>query len=73
MKTKVTAHEKSDGTIEPSHEIEIVCAHCKDPVSEEEKKTKTCTNCGEPWEVSQSVTLSVTTMPALGGFTVNIG
>jgi len=73
MKTKVIAHEKSDGTIEPTHEIEIVCAHCKDAVSEKEQETGTCTNCGEPWAASQSVTLSVSTLPAIGGIIINIG
>ena len=73
MKTKVIAHEKSDGTIEPSHEIEIVCAHCKDPLSEKEKETGACTNCGEAWSASQSVSLSLSTLPAIGGIIINIG
>jgi Zn finger protein HypA/HybF involved in hydrogenase expression len=73
MKTTVTAHERPDGTIEPSHEIEVVCANCQDPVSEEEQNTGTCTACGQPWQVSQSVNLTVTTLPAIGGFTIKIG
>lgn len=73
MKTTVTAHTRPDGTIEPSHEIEVVCANCQDPVSEEEATTGTCTSCGQPWQVSQSVNLELTTMPGLGGFTIKIG
>ena len=73
MKTTVIAHEKNNGIIEPSHEIEIVCAHCKDPVSKEEKLTGTCTKCKEPWSASQSVTLSVSTLPAIGSLIINIG
>ena len=73
MKTTITAFERPDGTVEPSHEIEVVCGHCQDAVSEQEIETGTCTSCGQPWKVSQSVSLSVTTLPALGGFTIKIG
>jgi hypothetical protein len=62
-----------DGTVEPAHTIEQVCMHCQDPVSEREASTRLCTNCGHPWEATQNVTVSVTSMPAIQGLTINIG
>jgi hypothetical protein len=62
-----------DGTVESAHTIEQVCIHCQDPVSEREASTRLCTNCGQPWEAAQSVTVSVTSMPAIQGLTINIG
>ena len=62
-----------DGTIESAHTIEQVCANCQDPVSEPETSTGVCTNCGSPWEATQNVTVSVTSMPAIQGLTISIG
>ena len=73
MKQIIAAYERPDGTIEPSHEIEVVCANCQDPVSAEEVETGTCTNCGAPWQASQNVNVTVTSMPGLQGLTINIG
>lgn len=47
--------QKVNGTQVCSSETEIVCAHCQDPVSEQEKITEVCTNCGQPWKPKQSV------------------
>jgi hypothetical protein len=62
-----------DGTIESAHTIEQVCINCQDPVSEREASSGMCTNCGQPWEAAQHVTVSVTSMPAIQGLTINIG
>jgi hypothetical protein len=62
-----------DGTVEPAHTIEQVCIHCQDPVSEREASSGMCTNCGQPWEAAQNVTVTVTSMPAIQGLTISIG
>jgi hypothetical protein len=73
MKRVIEAHMREDGFMEPAHEIEVVCAHCKDPISQEEEITKVCTSCGQPWAVQQSVNVFATTLPAIDGMTVTIG
>ena len=45
MKTLYEA-ETVDGTIVCKHEVEVICAHCGDPVSEHEESTGTCSNWG---------------------------
>lgn len=73
MKRVIESYIKPDGTVEPAHEVEVVCASCKDIVSQEEEATGLCTNCGEPWAVQQSVTVFATTLPAIDGLTIKIG
>jgi hypothetical protein len=73
MKVHKPASVLPDGSVEAAHDIEIVCANCQDPVSEQEAETGTCTNCGASWEVAQNVTVTVTSMPAVQGLTINIG
>lgn len=73
MKQIIAAYERPDGTIEPLHEVEVVCAHCKDEVSAEEESTGTCTNCNSPWQVSQSVSVQVTSLPSIQAVTIQIG
>lgn len=73
MKLTKEAQILPDGTVIPAHEIEQVCMHCKDPVSEREATTGVCSNCGSPWEAAQNVTVSVTSMPAVQGLTITIG
>ena len=69
MKTTIEA-TKVDGVIVPKHEIEIVCANCEDPVSEQEESSGTCTNCGQSWSAKQSISIHATTVPAAGGKTL---
>ena len=73
MKQIIAAHALPDGTIEPLHEIEVVCANCKDVVSDEEAGTGMCTSCGEPWQASQSVSVQVTSLPSIQAITIQIG
>jgi len=73
MKIQNPAVVLPDGTIDPAHEIEVVCLNCQDPVSEQEVETGTCTSCNAPWQAAQSVTVTVTSMPAIQGLTINIG
>lgn len=60
---------KIDGVKHPRHEIEIVCASCRDPVSAEEEETGTCTNCGKPWKERVSTSIWVTSLPKAGAKT----
>lgn len=73
MKLSYEAKVLPDGTVEPAHVVEQVCVHCQDPVSEKEATSGVCTSCNMPWEASQNVTVTVTSMPAIQGMTINIG
>lgn len=65
MKTLYEAEEK-DGVVICKHEVEVICAHCGDPVSAHEESTGTCTNCGESWEPRQSTSIWATSVPQAG-------
>jgi uncharacterized CHY-type Zn-finger protein len=58
--------QKIDGVKQPQHEIEILCANCEDPVSQEEEASGTCTNCNQPWNTKQNLSIWVTSVPAAG-------
>lgn len=73
MKQVIAARELPDGTLEPSHEIEVVCANCQDPVSDVEAETNVCTNCGQPWQVQQNVSVTVTSLPSVQAMSIKIG
>lgn len=73
MKRVIESYAKPDGSVEPAHEVEVVCASCQDPISQEEESTGLCTNCGKPWAVQQNVTVFATTLPSIDGFTIKIG
>ena len=65
MKKSVMTHEK-DGVIEPTHDIEIVCKHCGYDLDEAEIEADTCSDCGQPLELKQSVAITVTSIPLFG-------
>ena len=67
MKTIVEAREANFEVVEPKHEIDVVCSHCQDPVSQAEKASGTCTNCGEDWAPKQSVKIWATSVPWASG------
>lgn len=73
MKLSYEAKVLPDGTVEPAHVIEQICVHCQDPVSEKEAVSGVCTSCNTPWEASQNVIVTVTSMPPIQGLTINIG
>lgn len=68
MKTTIDA-VKTEGQLVCKHEIEVVCAHCQDPVSEVESQTGVCTNCGQPWRPKQSISIWATSVPKAGAKT----
>ena len=65
MKKSVFTHEK-DGVVEPTHEIEILCKHCGYDIDETELEADTCSDCGKPLELKQSVAITVTSIPLFG-------
>jgi predicted amidophosphoribosyltransferase len=54
------------GVIEPGHEIEALCANCGFDVDEAEMSAASCSDCGAPLELKQSVAIKVTTVPMSG-------
>ena len=69
MKKVVGPRQLESGSIEPAHEIEVVCANCNFDVDEAEISAGTCSDCGEPLNLRQSVAIKVTTVPMSGATT----
>ena len=65
MKQVIPAKTLENGTVEPAHEVDVVCSNCKDPVSAEEELTGVCTSCGSQWAPSQSVNVFASSLPAV--------
>jgi len=65
MKKSVLTHEK-DGVIEPTHDIEVVCRNCGYDLDESELEADTCSDCGQPLELKQSIAITVTSIPLFG-------
>jgi predicted amidophosphoribosyltransferase len=59
-----------DGSIEPAHAIDMVCAACDYDLDEAELAADTCSDCGAPLSLKQSVSIQVTTLPPVLGFTM---
>ena len=59
-----------DGTIEPAHVVEAVCAACGFDLDEAELAADTCSDCGAPLNLKQSVAIQVTTLPPIFGSTL---
>lgn len=56
-----------DGTVEAAHEVEALCLHCGYDLDEAELAADTCSNCGQPLNLKQSVSIQVTTLPPMFG------
>lgn len=56
-----------NGTIEPTHAVEICCQACGYDLDAAELANDTCSDCGQPLNLQQSVHIQVTTMPAASG------
>ena len=56
-----------DGSIEPAHQIEIVCGQCGYDLDKEEISADTCADCGNELNLRQSIAIQVTTIPAASG------
>lgn len=49
------------------HEVEVICRSCDYDLSETDLENLQCKNCGEPLQLKQNVTVSVTMPPLFGG------
>jgi len=47
--------------------VESVCLHCGYDLDEAELAADTCSDCGKPLELKQSVAIQVTTLPPMFG------
>lgn len=66
MRTTVDARDTDTGT-EPTHTVEIVCAHCGYDLDEAELEADTCSDCGNTLNLKKSVAIQVTTLPPVFG------
>ena len=57
-------------TIDPKHEIEVVCNNCGYDVDELELSSDTCSDCGEALNLRQNTKIYATSLPAAGGSTL---
>lgn len=67
MKQLVQAKTLDNGLIEPTHELEIVCAACGYDLDEAELDADTCSDCGAPLNLKQHISIHATSVPAAGG------
>ena len=56
-----------DGSVQPAHTIEIVCANCGYDLDAEELAAAKCADCGADLELRRSATVQVTTLPPMLG------
>ena len=58
------------GTIDPKHEIEVVCSNCGYDVDETELNSDTCSDCGNTLNLRQNTKIYATSVPPAGGSTL---
>lgn len=54
-------------TIDPKHEIEIVCGNCGYDLDESELEADTCSDCGQALNLKQSTKIYATSVPPAAG------
>jgi hypothetical protein len=54
-------------SIDPKHEIEIVCANCGYDLDESELAADTCSDCGQALNLKQSTKIYATSVPPATG------
>ena len=67
MVTKTNEATQVGDTIDPKHEIEIVCANCGYDLDEAELEADTCSDCGETLNLKQHTRIYATSVPAATG------
>ena len=67
---KVNEAKTIGDTIDPKHEVEVVCANCGYDLDEAEILADTCSDCGEVLNLRQNTKIYATTVPAAGGSTL---
>ena len=70
MKQVIEAQLLDNGQIQPRHEIEVVCNACGYDLDEAELEADTCSDCGQPLNLKESVSIQVTTLPPVFGDTL---
>jgi hypothetical protein len=70
MKLTYSPRTLANGTIDPAHTVQAVCAACGYDVDQNELKAETCADCGAPLNLKQSVAIQVTTLPPMFGTTL---
>jgi len=67
---KVNEAVKIGDTIDPKHEVEVLCSNCGYDLDEMELKADTCSDCGEALNLRQNTKIYATSVPAAGGSTL---
>ena len=57
-------------TIDPKHEIELLCSSCGHDIDESELSADTCSDCGEALNLRQNTKIYATSIPPAGGSTL---
>ena len=70
MKT-INESANNGDSIDPKHEIEVVCGNCGYDLDEAELTADTCADCGETLNLRQNTKIYATTIPAAGGSTLS--
>ena len=64
---RVNEARSVDCSIDPRHEVEIVCANCGYDLDESELEADTCSDCGQSLSLKQSTKIYATSVPAATG------
>ena len=67
---KVNEAVKIGDTIDPKHEVEVLCSNCGYDLDEKELQADTCSDCGEALNLRQNTKIYATSVPAAGGSTL---
>jgi hypothetical protein len=70
MKLQNPSRTLPDGSIEPTHTVEIVCGACGYDLDTAELEAGTCSDCGQALALKRSVAIQITTVPASSGATM---
>jgi predicted RNA-binding Zn-ribbon protein involved in translation (DUF1610 family) len=57
-------------SIDPKHEIEVLCSSCGHDIDESELNADTCSDCGEALNLRQNTKIYATSIPAADGGTL---
>jgi len=70
MRIALEPRTMGQGLVEPAHVIEVYCDACGYDLDEAELNADTCSDCGQPLNLKQHVSIQVTTIPAATGATL---
>jgi rRNA maturation endonuclease Nob1 len=54
-------------SVQPRHEVEVVCKACGYDLTPEEIQADTCADCGADLELQQNMAIHATSVPPAGG------